>query len=357
MRIFRRYLWREVTGAVLLILLAFLVLFGFFDMIGEIKDIGKGNYHFYHAIAYVLLRLPRWSYDLIPVAVLIGSLYALSNLARHSEITVLRASGLSTSHFLVTLLQIAGIFAIATFLVGELIAPAAEKAAQQLQMRAFNTAMSQEFRSGLWLKDNLTFVNVRTVLPGADLREIRIYEFDHNAALRSVSEAESGEYLGENTWKLNNIVRTVLDGNSAQTERIGEREWHSALTPDMLSVLQGRPESMSILSLSRYIRHLEENRQNTQHYEIALWKKICYPFATLVMVALALPFGYTHNRVAGVSLKLFVGVMIGVFFHMLNGLFSNLGVINSWPPFSSAIAPSLLFLMAAIVMLWWTERR
>ncbi len=357
MKIFRRYLWREVTGAVLLVLLAFLVLFGFFDMIGELKDVGRGNYHFFDAIAYVLLRLPRWSYDLIPIAVLIGTLYALSNLARHSEITVLRASGLSTARFLATLLQVAGIFAIATFLVGELLAPISEKAAQHLRLKAFNTSMAQEFRSGLWLKDNLTFVNVRTVLPGPDLRGIRIYEFDRNAVLRSVSEVESGSYLEGNTWDLKNIVRTVLEGNSARVERIAEEKWHTALNPDMLSVLQGKPESMSILSLSSYIRHLEENRQNTQRYEIALWKKISYPFAALVMVALALPFGYTHNRVAGVSLKLFVGVMIGVLFHMLNGLFSNLGVINSWPPFSSAIAPSLLFLLAAIAMLWWTERR
>jgi len=75
------------------------------------------------------------------------------------------------------------------------------------------------------------------------------------------------------------------------------------------------------------------------------------------MVALALPFGYTHNRVSGVSLKIFSGVMIGVFFHMLNGLFSNLGAINSWSPVLSAIAPSVLFMLAAAGMIWWVERR
>jgi len=88
-----------------------------------------------------------------------------------------------------------------------------------------------------------------------------------------------------------------------------------------------------------------------------LWKKAVYPLAALVMIALALPFGYQHNRVAGVSLKIFAGVMIGVLFHMLNGLFSNLGAINSWPPFTSAAAPSLMFALAAAAMLWWVERR
>ena len=117
------------------------------------------------------------------------------------------------------------------------------------------------------------------------------------------------------------------------------------------------PDRMSLMKLSAYIKHLGENAQKTQRYDIALWKKLVYPLAALVMVALALPFGYTHNRVSGVSLKIFAGVMIGIFFHMLNGLFSSLGAINSWSPILSAFAPSVLFMIAAASMIWWVERR
>ena len=148
-----------------------------------------------------------------------------------------------------------------------------------------------------------------------------------------------------------------LDGERAVVERMPELLWRSALNPDILSVLLVVPERMSLLNLTAYIKHLSENRQKTERYEIALWKKLIYPLAALVMVALALPFGYTHNRMSGVSLKIFSGVMIGILFHMLNGLFSSLGVINSWSPFSSAIAPSALFLVAAMGMIWWVERR
>ena len=117
------------------------------------------------------------------------------------------------------------------------------------------------------------------------------------------------------------------------------------------------PERMSLLGLLNYTQHLAENRQKTERYEIALWKKLVYPLATLVMVALALPFGYSHNRVGGASLKIFAGVMMGILFYALNGLFSNLGVINAWPPFASATAPSGMFLLAAVAMIWWVERR
>jgi len=100
-----------------------------------------------------------------------------------------------------------------------------------------------------------------------------------------------------------------------------------------------------------------ENKQKAERYQIALWKKLVYPLTALVMVALALPFGYSHDRVGGVSLKIFAGVMLGILFYALNGLFSNLGVINSWPPFASATAPAVLFLLTAMSMLWWVERR
>lgn len=353
----RRYLMREVMASVLLVLLALLALFGFFDMIAELKDVGRGNYQLQHAVIFVLLRLPGRMYELIPIAVLIGTLYALTTLARHSEITVLRASGMSTGALLSTLLTLALWIAGATLLVGELIAPPAEKAAQQLRMRAINMVVGQEFKSGLWLKDGRTFVNVRAADQDARLQGVRIYEFDTKQRLVAVSEAEGGEYEGGENWRLQQVVRTVLDEKGARVEKVDVLPWKSALNPDILSVLMVSPEKMSVLHLVSFTRHLMANNQKSERYQIALWKKLIYPLGALVMVALALPFGYTHSRMGGVSLKIFGGVMTGVLFHMLNGLFSSLGVINAWPPLASAIAPSALFLVAAAGMLWWVERR
>lgn len=357
MKLYRRYLAKEVSAAVLLVLVAFLGLFSFFDLIGELRDVGKGGYQFQHAMGYILLRVPGRVYELMPIAVLIGALYALSTLARHSEITVLRASGLSTRRLLSTLLQIAAVFGLITLLIGELVAPPAERTARQLRLSAVGKLVSAEFRTGLWVKDDMTFVNVRAVTPDAQLRSVRIYEFDQSARLVAVSEASEGEYLPPASWRLKDVVRTELDGDRGRVGTQQEMVWKSALNPDILSVLLVKPESMSLLHLTSYIKHLRDNKQKTQRYEIALWKKAVYPLAALVMIALALPFGYTHNRVSGVSLKIFAGVMIGIFFHMLNGLFSNLGAINSWPPLTSAAAPSLMFMLAAAGMLWWVERR
>jgi lipopolysaccharide export system permease protein len=357
MKIYRRYLAREVIGAILLVLAGFLALFGFFDMIGEVKNVGEGNYQLHHAIAFVLLRMPGRVYELMPIAVLIGTLYALSTLARHSEITVLRASGLSTGKLLLGLFQVALVFAALTFVIGELIVPPAERAAQQLRLKERGKTLGQSLRSGLWVKDDRNFINVKVVLPDTRLQGVRIYDFDSAGKLRSVTDAVEGAYLPPARWMLTGVVQTILHGERSEVVKMPDLEWQSALNPDILAVLMVAPERMSLLHLSSYVKHLEENSQKTQRYDIALWKKVIYPLAALVMIALALPFGYTHNRVSGVSLKIFSGVMIGVLFHMLNGLFSNLGAINSWSPVFSALAPSALFMLAAAGMIWWVERR
>jgi lipopolysaccharide export system permease protein len=357
LQVFERYLAREIYAATTLVLVAFLALFAFFDLVHELEDLGKGSYQLHHAIAYVALTVPGRIYELFPVAVLIGTLYALTQLARHSEITVLRVSGLSTGSLLLSLAKIGSVFVILTFLVGEFVAPPAERAAQQLRLKALSTVVAQEFRSGLWVKDELAFVNVREVLPDTSLRGVRVYEFDQHYQLKSISEAETGVYMPPDTWTLVNVAQTLFDGNRARVAHLDEAQWKSALNPDILTVLMVVPERMSLVNLYLYIQHLSENQQKTQRYEIALWKKLIYPIAALVMMALALPFGYMQDRSGNVSFKVFAGVMLGVAFHLLNGLFSSLGVINSWMPLYAAITPSALFLLTAAALTWWVERR
>jgi len=357
MKVYQRYLAKEIYAAVALILVAFLMLFAFFDFIAELENLGSGNYQLPDMALFVLLTAPGHIYELMPIAVLIGTLYALTTLARHSEITVLRVSGLSTMAALGGLARIGAVFVLMTFIVGDFVAPPAERAAKRLRLEAMSDVVGQEFRSGLWAKDDTNFINVRAVLPDASLEGVRIYAFDKQHALRSISEAAEGEYLPPNKWRLKNVAQTIFEENQVRVDHFPEMEWQSALNPEIVSVLLVLPERMSVMTLYRYIEHLRENQVKTGRYEIALWKKGIYPLAAFVMMLLALPFAYLQGRLGAVSAKVFAGIMLGITFHMLNGLFSNLGIINSWPPFFSAITPSVLFLLAAAVMLWWTERR
>ena len=130
----------------------------------------------------------------------------------------------------------------------------------------------------------------------------------------------------------------------------------SEITPKILSVSRSDPERMSANELAVYTRHLQENKQETERFKIAFWKKLFDPLAIFVLMALALPFGYLHTRSGGVSLKIFLGIMLGVSFLLVNTLFSHLGLLSTWPAVLTAIAPSLLFLLLALGALWWVER-
>jgi len=353
----RAYLAREIYGATLFVLAAFLSLFAFFDLINELTDIGRGGYRLQHALAFVALTVPSRAYETFPLAVLIGTLYALSHLAANSEYTVMRSSGLAPWRAISTLFRIGIVFSVATFVFGELIAPVSERAAKQLKLSATSSIIGSEFHTGVWVKDDRRFVNVREVQPDTTLSDIRVFEFDDQYRLKSISFAKHGQYLGKNTWRLREIVNTVFTPDGSRVEHLAEMDWGSVLTPDILAVLFIVPNRMSAWNLYQYSRHLTENRQRAERYEIAMWKKLLDPFVSLVMMALALPFAYVHVRAGGVGVKVFSGIMLGVLFYFLNSLFSHVGLLQNWQPFLTAVLPGMVFLGAATLMMWWAERR
>ena len=358
MKTIRRYVAVQIFWSTALVFAALLLLFAFFDFIQELGDIGRGGYRLSLAALYVVLSLPARAYEILPVAALIGTLFALAQMVAHSEYTVMRVSGVSIKSMAIALVQIGIALSVLTFLIGEFVAPASEQAAQKLRLKAKSTTVvAQAFRSGLWVKDDTNFVNVGRIMPETVIHEVKIYEFDSDYHLRAISLAQSGEYQRENLWRLKDVVQTRFEENRTTVTRIPEAYWRSVLNPSILNVLMVVPEQMSLLKLISYIEHLSVNHQETSRYEIVLWQKIIYPFAVLVMMVLALPFAHFQVRQGGVSAKIFTGIMLGLGFHLANRLFGHLGLLNAWPAFFSAIFPTLAFLAAAVFMMWKVEKR
>jgi lipopolysaccharide export system permease protein len=357
-RTLRRYLATEIVAATALVFAALVLLFAFFDLVEQVKDMGRGAYTMRHILFYVLLSMPDHVYALFPVAALIGTLFALAQLVAGSEYTVMRTSGVSTASFAATLALIGCVFGAFTFVIGEFIAPPAEQLAQRVRSQAITGLVAQEFRSGLWIKDGTSFINVVEVLPDSTLRGVRIYEFDGEYRLRSISYAQRGAYQeNDHRWLLEDVAQTRFDDMRTSVRQIAEMKWQSVLEPDLINVLLVKPEQMSAWNLFSYTQHLRDNRQRALRYEIALWTKLTYPLAVIVMMVLALPFAHFHGRQTGVGAKIFAGIMLGIVFHFLNRLFSYLGLLNDWPAAASALTPTLVFLAAAAGMMWWQERR
>ncbi len=362
MKIFNRYFWQETSVNILMIMLGLLAMFSFFDLIQELDSLGHGNYGLSQMLIFVLLSIPGHIYEVVPVAVLVGMMYSLGTLARNSELIVMRVSGLSLANIGFILIKVGLLFTVITFLVGELITPISEKMAQRMRIKATDSVVAQDFRSGLWVKDGKSFVNVETVLPDASLLNVHIYEFDENFKLRSISVAKKGDYADEH-WGLTEVTQTKfntfkkVEQNNVQTQLFNKANWKSLIRPELLNVLLVAPEKMSAWNLYSFINHLETNKQKTTRYEVALWSKMIYPLACMVMVILALPFGFLQQRASGTSTKIFIGVMLGVAYQIMNRIFIHLGVLNDWPPLMSAITPTIIFLIAGLSLLFAIERR
>jgi lipopolysaccharide export system permease protein len=352
-----RYFTREILASSLLVLAALLALFGFFDLIRELDDLGRGNYRLNSMLAYVALTLPSHAYVLLPAAGLIGTLFAIARMSEHSEITVMRSSGLSLAQLALHVGAAGLVVALATLVFGELVTPFTEEAAKGLRLKATQSIVAREFRSGFWVKDDRSFVNIQDVTPDTALLNLRIYEFDPAFRLTAISRADKGTYVGPNKWELTNVELTRFEGDRAVLQRIPQATWTSVLTPDILSVLKIVPERMSALNLRAYIEHLRENRQKATRYEIAFWSKFFSPAAAIVMMILAIPFALQSARAGGVGAKIVMGIVIGLAFNFAGRLFSHVGLLNDWPALFSAGAPAAIAALVAAAMLVRAERR
>ena len=342
-----RYFTREILSTSLLVLIALLALFGFFDLIRELDDLGRGSYRLTSMLGYVGLMLPSHTYVLMPAAGLMGTLFALARMSEHSELTVMRSSGLSLAQLALYVGGAGVVVGLATVVVGELVTPFTEEAAKGLRLKATRSIVAREFRSGFWVKDDKRFVNIQDVTPETELLNVRIYEFDREYRLTSISRAEKGTYAGPNTWRLTNVELTRFQGDRALLEKLPQVTWNSVLTPDILSVLKVVPERMSALNLRSYIEHLRDNRQKSTRYEIAFWGKLIYPFAAIAMMIMAIPFALGSTRAGGVGAKIVLGILLGLAFHFAGRLFSHMGLLNDWPALLSAGLPVVIVALVA----------
>ncbi|MEY2683549.1 MAG: hypothetical protein RJA09_693, partial [Pseudomonadota bacterium] len=316
-----------------------------------------------HALAFVALFVPNRVYELMPIAVLIGSVFVMTRLAQSSEFTILRTSGLGPWRALRTLMGLGLVFVVLTFAIGDYLAPLTDRTGQLLKAR-FQGRISVG-QTGAWLKEQQgerTYsVNVGAMGADSTLQDIRVFEFNQKGHLISTLRAQSGQVVeGGTAWALQGVERRGFDiaqNQALQTERPATYTWDTEISAEMVSVALLRPERMRTVDLFAYVRHLKANGQTAQRYEIEFWRKVFYPLSCLVMVVLALPFAYLHFRSGGVAGYVFAGVMIGISFFLLNNVFGYIGNLRSWEPWLAAAAPALLYSVASLGAFGWLVLR
>jgi lipopolysaccharide export system permease protein len=376
MKTLRRLIHREMLITVAFVALAFLALFSFFDLVDQLNSVGQGAnpakpYRISHAFGYVLLWMPSRLYEILPIAVLIGSIIVMARFAQSSEFTILRTSGMGPWRALRTLMLLGIAFTMTTFVIGDYLAPMSARAAQLLRSRYIgNISLGY---TGAWLKERQQFssfaVNVGALTDKGGMLNIKLFEFNSTGLLMSTTNAQTGDFAEDGSWTLNGVSRTeFVIGNDAanpgdtnakvqQSVVNTNYRWPTNLNAEMVSVALLKPERMATIDLFHYIRHLDANGQSSQRYEIEFWRKVFYPLSCLVMVVLALPFAYLHFRSGSISGYVFMGVMIGISFFLLNNVFGYAGNLNNWSPWITAATPGLLYSLVSLGAFSWLVLR
>lgn len=359
---------REIGASVAFVAAAFLSLSFFIDFVDELQKIGRFGITAWQGAVSALAELPGNLYELLPFAVLIGTIYALARMAQSSEFTILRTGGLSPRRALGLLAGIGIGFSVLTFVFGDFVVPFSETQAELL--KATFRGGRKLGGTGAWLKErrgegpaerSIT-VNVAAIDGHGVLQRVRIFEFDDQGNQRARITAREARVGSDGVWTLTEVERIGWPaGDAAQPdrvtiERLDTLDWPSTLDAGVVAAAVLPFKSMATTELWRYSRHLSANEQAAQRYEIQFWKKALYPLACVVMVSLALPFAYLHARAGGVSLKVFGGIMLGVAFVLLNNVANHIGLLRGWTPWVVAALPSALFLLLSMSAFAWLVR-
>lgn len=374
MRTARNYLAKEIYRSSAVVLVALLGLFSFFTLVDELDSVSD-RFPISALLSLELLAMPTRLYDLLPIGLLIGSILALAGLAQRNELVILRISGMSGMRILRMLWVISIPVVILAILLSEVIAPAAEIRYSEANLLMRGRVEGGRMVSGYWFKESTAnggtrIINVGKLLSSGEVAELKVYEFPDNTHMSSMWSAPSATF-SDNKLLLKDVTENrfaadaqlgLIDGKPAQEPlmvvlRSPEVEISTTLTPARLVSRILTPERMTWLMLSDYIDYLERNKLDADRQIVAIWRKVAYPFTLIVMLTIAAPISYMQTRRGGVGAKIFIGILMGTGFFMLNQLALNVGLLYGWPPLVTALLPNSLAMAIALGTIYAMENR
>ncbi|MFN3786565.1 MAG: LPS export ABC transporter permease LptG, partial [Thiothrix sp.] len=336
MNLIERYIWKNVLGSILLTWLALLILDRFFAFLGELGDTSPNTqYGNLQAFYYILMGVPKLLYDYFPTATLIGSLLGLGNLAANSELTALRAAGISIHQIVFTTLKLGMALMLLVFILGEWVAPHTELAANsfKLQMQQKQLAIGAQ---GIWIKDGNRIIHIAKMWSGKRLEGLTIYTINpEEGRVANITYAASAQRTTTG-WQLQAVERRHILAHGVEQEKLTTETLERLIPDQVLSIAAVKPSQLAAQELAEFIRHQRENDLNSARFEQAYWQHFTTPLSTLVMLIIAAPFVFGFQRNAGAGQRIFIGILIGISFFLFNRILGNIGIVYGMPPLLAA---------------------
>jgi lipopolysaccharide export system permease protein len=334
---------RTILLSTLLVLLVLLSLAVLFEFIGQVDDV-QGDFGIVQALMFAALRLPQLSFEMMPIAVLIGSMLGLGALATHSELIVMRTAGLSIVR-LAGMVAVSGfVLLVITVLIGEFIGPPLDYFARNMRDEARHSESGRDFGRAAWVKDGPVMLHLERVNTEFDFGTIYLFRFNEDNSLHSIARAENSGIDEDDKWILENFRETRFHDDGVQVVSSSLAVESFDVDSDILGITLVKPISLSARGLLSYIRYLEKNDLSAIRYEMELWSRISKTVTVAIMPMLALAFVFGSLRSAGTGGRLVVGVMIGLGYFLASETLSNSGQVFDLNPALVTSAPTFVLL-------------
>ncbi len=370
----RRYLAREIYRSTSVVLIALLGLFTFFTLVDELDTV---NARFPLSALFYLqgLSLPTRLYDLLPIGLLIGAILALSGLAQRNELVILRVSGVSGMGLLRMLWTVSIPIILGALVLSEFLTPLAEIKSSEVNLLMRGRVEGGRLASGYWFKEptpngGTRVINVGKLLASGNVENLAIYEFPDGLTLSVMSQAKSGKFV-KGKLEMQDVIETHIDPNiksvladakvtgkpAATVKQLPQQTIDTTLSSERLVARILTPERMSLAALQDYIDYLDRNQLQADRQIVAVWRKMAYPFTLLVMLTIAAPISFMQTRRGGVGAKVFLGILLGTGFFMINQLALYVSLLFNWPPVVTALLPNVGAMILALTAIFFMENR
>lgn len=348
-----RHVGVHVSAAVLLVLLVLAGLFGVAEFADELTDAPKGAGTL-DVFWYVASRMPSKLLDNLGFAMLLGCLMGLGVLASQSELTVMRASGVSPLRIVWMVLRPMLVLMLIGIALGEYVTPQLNRNAE-LRFAAAGDPQSDRVMSfaagaGLWLRQDNDFLHFNDIQPDR-IAGFSWVRFNPQRELVAVGYAPAAS-LGANGWQLDKTSTTYLtpEATRVEIEQAGVA-WESPVTSGLLSLVVSEPGNMNMQELSVYLNYLEAQAQDTRQFALAFWKKALRPLGMIGMVLVAISFIFGPLRSSTMGHKLFAGIMLGVVFRFAQDLLAPMSLVFGLSPVIAVALPIAASWLLGFVLL------
>lgn len=383
MRQIDRYLGRSLLGGAALALLALSAVDAMISLVDEVKDVDD-DYTLADAALYTVLMLVAGVYELLPVAVLVGAVISLGNLAAQSELVAFRALHYSRARITASVLMTGALLMLFTFVMGETAVPAAvgkahqikhgpqapqsalESAERSTERRAGESAgenvggsagenagdSAEENAGGRWLRDGRHFIYIGGAAADGWHSEVSVYELNDEHHLARMMEAGRAQATADE-WVLADVTLSELRGDEVSISR-QERLRLPRAAPGGAGegdVSELNPAAMNVFQLFDYVEFLRASKLSGARAELALWTRFSAALSIIVMLLLAMPWIFFSARSAGSGRRLFFAILISLAYMIGSRVIGDAAVVWEMPPVVGAFLPVALFAAAGAVLL------